>query len=791
MKTKLTAMSQAVALVFLAPGIVNYAQAQTVVSATTANQISVTVLSQGTPVITTSTNSNTVTRTLPDGSVIKETTPVVYTITSTPQVIQTDTYQVTTTKLSNGTTQVTKKLISSVTSSRISTSQKGQNGTPIVVVVSGPAKVTTSIVTVAPTSIANNNFSAGTYYKDSNMGTPTAVPSSDPAYYLGTEANNKAVTIVNANVAYARGWTGKGSTVLVMDSGIVNHPDLASKIKYSKDFTNTGLADTLGHGTHVAGIVAANRNGTGMYGIAYDANLAIAKVASGVNFSMQAARSALDWASQYQDIVAANLSANVTYSADYQAAMTQVKPGLFVNTHQYYGGTKYYNLENPQDWKIGNMVLVVSAGNSNLGYVQNPAVFAAATDTSGNLVLGGKMLVVGNWNAGLGAIEGAKSGHVCKDFSNNTCNDRYKISDFYILAPGAGVTSTSNDGVGYKSMSGTSQAAPVVAGAVAIINQLWPYMTPENQAKLLLKTANKNIPGYNVTTHGQGLLDLDRATQPVGSLAIPTGGRTGSAVPITGAISLASSIGSLQSTVSSISAVDDFKRDFQVNLASAVTNHNLVANPMMLQHQAGQPWSAKLAGIYNQQFRGFSLGQNVQNVSVSLDSRALGYQDSLVHQLTVTQTTKNPYVNFSGMWGEVNSSTVFEYNATWTGQSGLWAQGGVMRTDTGISQGLVQSVSPIYSVHGVAGYTKNNVSVYAGVQPVVVSGNINLRLPTSTDANGITNYTNTAVALQGAKTVSYLGTSVDYNIDKQQRMSFNTAVSTIGASASVNYQVRF
>ena len=160
MRTKLTVLSQAVALLFLAPGAINYAQAQTVVSATTANQATVTVLREGTPKTTTSTNSNTVTLKLADGSVVKQTTPVVYIITSTPQDIRTDTYQVTTTKLSNGTTQVTKKLISSVTGSRISTSQKGQTGTPIVVVVSGPTKATTPTTTVASIAVTGSNFSA-------------------------------------------------------------------------------------------------------------------------------------------------------------------------------------------------------------------------------------------------------------------------------------------------------------------------------------------------------------------------------------------------------------------------------------------------------------------------------------------------------------------------------------------------------------------------------------------------------------------------------------------------------
>ena len=98
------------------------------------------------------------------------------------------------------------------------------------------------------------------------------------------------------------------------------------------------------------------------------------------------------------------------------------------------------------------LILTISAGNWGLDYVQNPAVFASAVDSNGNLILDGRMLVVGNWNTGEAMIEGNKAGHVCKDYSNDTCNDPYKTSDFYILAPGTGVYSTYNDG-SYKTMS--------------------------------------------------------------------------------------------------------------------------------------------------------------------------------------------------------------------------------------------------------------------------------------------------------------------------------------------------
>ena len=776
--SNLTAL--AVGIAVIAP-----AQAQTVVSTKVTTTAEVTVLSSGTPVVTVSTNSNTVTKTLADGSVVSERTPLIATVTATPQTIRTDRYTITTTKLSNGATKVDKKLVSSVVSTRTATSQSVAKGAVLVTVISGPKVVVapTPVVTGQPALDYNpKTYSATAYYNNANMGRPTAVPSHDPAFYITAESNNKVISTVNANYAYARGWTGLGSTVLIMDTGVnAAHPDLAGKIKYTMDFTGAGITDTNGHGTHLAGIVAAKRNGVGMHGVAYDANLAIAKVATGTNVNMGAVNSAMAWASQYSDVVVANLSANVNYSADYKAAMTQVSPGMFVNNHRHYGGVNYYNLETPQAWNIPkNMVMTVSAGNDANGYVQSPAVFATAVDAAGKLALGGRMLVVGNWNAGLGVVEGAKAGTVCKNYQANICQDPYKMSDFYILAPGSGVTSTAinND---YKVMSGTSQAAPVVAGAVAIVSQLWPYMTPENQVQLLLKTANKKLPKYDVNIMGQGLLDLDAATRPVGTLGISVTGRTGATVPITGTLSVAKASTPLKT--SSITAVDSFQRDFRVDVGSLMNNDKR-SDQFELFSGVDQPWSARLAGIPTISNGNIIAGSNGTNSVMGWKS---DNQDGWTHQAVLGIQQANPWVQFNGMWGTMNSSTNLEYTTKY--QQGAWyAKGGVISNNSNYTSGLVANVGAIYSAYGSVGLQSGNVTVESGIKPAVVSGAVTLRMPGSVDASGDMMYDISKVNLRDTVR-GYVAASWTSQIDKTGFLSLSTQVDNqrqVGAAVRFN-----
>ena len=610
-----------------------------------------------------------------------------------------------------------------------------------------------------------------------SLGTPTpGTYSHNPAEYT-----NKANNFINANAAYARGWTGRGSTVLIMDTGInFNHPDLAGKIQYSRDFTGSGLQDTVGHGTHLSGIVAAARNGTGMHGVAFDANLAVAKIATSTNLNWSFANGAMAWASQYGDVTVANLSANTNYNKTYTDASRQVAPGVWINTHAAHGGKNYYNLHTPDMLSIPrNMALTVSAGNSNLAYVQNPATFAVATDAAGNLVHGGRMLVVGQWNDGLKIVEGAKAGHMCKDYRANACQDRYRMSDFYILAPGSGVTSTANTGTGTRNMGGTSQSAAVAAGALAVINQMWPYMTPENQVQVLLRTANKNLQGYKLETHGQGLLDLDRATQPIGAVGLTTTGRTGRTQPIT-SIAIAGSTSQTQGRLSSVTVVDDLQRDFTADLSGAVTQRTLLRDPLALVHEPGQSWSAKLVGVHAHQFQSYSVGQAAGNVTMSLNNGMWGSKGPGRHQVTLTQAAYNPFVQYSGAWGTVANSTTIEYDYTYRAQSGAWAQAGVASTATVVNPGLVERVGAMQTVHAVVGYSQSGVNVYAGIQPWMVSGALHLRVPGAVDEQGVMSYTSSRVSVAAQRPVAYAGLNYSHRVDRTSRVVFGLAANETG-----------
>ena len=95
---------------------------------------------------------------------------------------------------------------------------------------------------------------------------------------FGTEYNNQAgLASVNALGLNDYGYTGNGIKVGVVDSGIAKtHAEFDGRTIYGQDFASSGTGygyDENGHGSHVASIIAGERDGSGMRGVAYDATL--------------------------------------------------------------------------------------------------------------------------------------------------------------------------------------------------------------------------------------------------------------------------------------------------------------------------------------------------------------------------------------------------------------------------------------------------------------------------------------------------------------------------------------
>ena len=597
-----------------------------------------------------------------------------------------------------------------------------------------------------------------------DLGRPTPVFDNRPAAWLTAESRNRANELVGAPWAWSRGWTGQGSGILIIDTGIdLNHPEFRDRIRGTLDLSRTGMQDRMRHGTHVAGIAAAARDGRGVQGIAPDSHLYIAKVTNNAAVSGVRVQQALTWAQQFPDIRVANVSANTQFNTTYTRAMRAQGSGVYVSGDRLYSGQTFYNRERPQDWAraLGpGMVLTVSAGNQNTPYPQNPASFAAATDSQGQLIMRGQMLIVGNWNDRAGRIESARAGHVCRDTVANQCRDRYRTWDFYILAPGMAVNSTVPGGT--RTMSGSSQAAPVVAGAVAIVGQMWPYMPADQVVQLLLRTARRDLPGYHVTTHGQGLLDLDRATQPVGALGLRTRGRVTGREPLQGHMAVAGAM-----APSSMAVLDEFDRDFQIQLSAPAQRSRWHALPVGI----SRPWVTEAAGVELRTIDGLSFGADGDRSAVSMTQELGGPWSARISWARVDQ---DPTAQVRGVWGHSGSSHMLGQDLIW--RSGAWqAEAGWIQSRTALAPGLVTDISTIHSVHARLALDAEWARFEAGMMPRAVSGKVSFQVPDYMDHQGQMQYREHTSKIR-EPAVGYLAMELPFDLARDQDLRVSARV---------------
>ena len=318
------------------------------------------------------------------------------------------------------------------------------------------------------------------------------------------------------------GFDGTGVGVAIIDSGVANwHDDLGSQtVAHFVDFVTELIAphDDYGHGTHVAGIIAGNGydSGGARRGIAPGARLVVLKVLDEVGDGhISSVIAAIDYAIEYRtdfNIRVINLSVAAGVHESYKTDPLTLAAKRAVDA---------------------GIVVVTAAGN--LGRAAGGAVQYGGITSPGNAPW---VLTVGATNHQGTA---ARTDDTIAPFSSRgpTHIDHAIKPD--IVAPGVGIESLADasttlfktnpgariDGTvdtvapPYLSLTGTSMAAPVVAGTVALMFEANPDLTP-NLVKALLHYTAERRPRYETIAQGAGFLNARGAVQLAMELA---GGR--------------------------------------------------------------------------------------------------------------------------------------------------------------------------------------------------------------------------------------------------------------------------
>ena len=265
-----------------------------------------------------------------------------------------------------------------------------------------------------------------------------------------------------ATNANGPGATGKGVTIAVVDTGIdYNHIEFKGRIGAGYDFVdNDSIAeDANGHGTHVAGTIAAARDGRGITGVAHDATLMPIRALdkNGAGYLSDVIRG-VRWATNNgADVI--NLSLGGT---GYSQAMADAV------RHAAQRGT----------------VVVMAAGNAGGASPEYPGAHAIEHGIA------------------VGAVQ--RDGQLA-DFSNRAGSQPLD----YVTAPGVGIKSTL-PGNRYGRFSGTSMATPHVAGVAGLLKSHNNTLSSSAIEDLITGTTQgrSTTRGNRAGAHGAGARSL-------------------------------------------------------------------------------------------------------------------------------------------------------------------------------------------------------------------------------------------------------------------------------------------
>lgn len=383
---------------------------------------------------------------------------------------------------------------------------------------------------------------------------------------------------------------GQGKVVvIVFDTGAdASHPDLAGKPYGGKSFVNTpgDWRDGNGHGTHVAGtIAAATNNGVGVAGVGYRLRFSVAQVlnAQGSGDTSRIAQAMIEATNAVPD----GWKAVFNFSLGCECP----PPQILVDATNYAASR--------------DIVLVAALGNNNADTRARrfyPAALEQFISVSATDVNDSKA-TFSNWG------------------------------DPDISAPGVNILST-YPGNQYKPLSGTSMASPHVAGAAALVRTAHPTWTAAEVRQALLATARKP-PGYTPLWHGAGIVDVGSAVRYNGGVVpVPTRYRPTETPPPSNNWGLeVERLINVERTARNLTALRHDDR-----LARAADWHNrwMDANACFAHNCPGEPdvWQR----IRNQGYPLVSGGENIGNGYQNPPNMVEGWMGSSGHRAAILNT---------------------------------------------------------------------------------------------------------------------------------------------------------
>jgi hypothetical protein len=325
----------------------------------------------------------------------------------------------------------------------------------------------------------------------------------------------------------------------------------------------------------------------------------------------------------------------------------------------------------------------------------------------------------------------------------------------------------------YMSQMGT-QTTLTAQAAVDLIKQKWPYMSTASANAVLAQTA--------ATYWNGSVIDIEAALRPVGALSI-------------GAKILSGHVSGVDIGSGQMIAMDALQRPFMVN-ARPMNVTGLDAfqrnNFMGADHDMASPaefLTGSRANVVNGlRIAGDQSSNSPNGGQYSIGIPAVWKKDSWAFGAQYTRLNFNPWVSFSGAWGSVQSSSVFD-NVVSYRQGGFVAKASLMYVTTDINPGLITRISPTMGTWAEAGYRwgdkKNDMGIYLGQAPRVLSGQVEANVPTSFDNSGQLVYTKQNLDILRTPTY-YVRGVYSKQIDKRTQFRFNAATSTVGQYRIMN-----